>query len=702
MKELFCSFVVFLCFYQQAVWAQGRKVVPFNTNWQFKKADYKNPVHLVGENWKSVTLPHTWNDTDMQTTKNFYQGDAFYRKNFTADPAWKDKSVFVRFGGVGQVADVYMNDKFIGQHRGGYSAFAFDISYALKYGEENILLVKVNNESSPEVIPINHNLFGVYGGIYRPAELIITNKLNIAVTDYAAPGVFIQQKNVSANNADVTITTKLENKTAQPQDAVLESHVYDATGKLVKTVVSKIAILPQGLQKFVQTISMKKPHLWNGLDDPYLYKVVTRLKQNNEVLDEVIQPLGIRKFEIIGGKGFYLNDKPYRLLGVCRHQDWWGYGSALSNEQHAADLETIREMGANSIRLAHYQQAEYMYAKADSMGLIIWAEIPFVNAVSGKEADNAKQQLTELIRQNFNHPSIYTWGLHNEVYGKSPADYTSVLTATLHDLAKSEDPDRYTVSVNGYGTMERYENSLADIQGMNRYYGWYEGKTDDLEKWVKGLEEKYPHHKVILSEYGAEANVAQQDEVLPKFNPVNGQYFPEQLQTRFHEIQWGIIEKHPYLIGSYIWNTFDFAVPLWSRGGVPARNMKGLVTMDRKIKKDAFYWYKANWSKEPVLYIADRRLVNRTKSKTTITIYSNIGTPVLQVNGQTITGHKQGTTKVHYVFENITLQQGRNKVAVSVHNGGRSFQDEVEWTLDEKGNTADTNMKSNNISAWNH
>jgi beta-galactosidase len=680
-KSLFLALSVLLV--AITVQAQSRLFIPFTGNWQFKKG--ANPVSLATEDWQHVTLPHTWNATDMMTTKNFYQGDGFYKKQFRAEPAWKDKRVFVRFEGVGQVADVYVNDRFIGQHRGGYSAFAFDISYALKYGEENTMLVKANNEANPEIIPINHNLFGVYGGIYRPVELIITNKLNIAVTDYASPGVYIEQKNVSAGNADIIVSTKLENKTAQPQNAVLESQVFDAAGRMVKTAVSNINILPQGLQKFTQNFSLKKPHLWNGLEDPYLYKVVVRLKQNNTVLDEMVQPLGIRKFEVIGGKSFYLNGKPMRLLGTTRHQDWWGMGSALSNEQHAADLEIIKEMGANSIRLAHYQQAEYMYAKADSMGFVIWAEIPFVNAVSGKEADNAKQQLTELIRQNFNHPSIYTWGLHNEVYGRSPADYTSVLTATLHDLAKTEDPDRPSVSVNGYGTMERHENSLADIQGMNRYFGWYEGKTEDLEGWVKGLEEKYPHHKLMLSEYGAEGNVAQQDEVLPRFNPVNGQYFPEQLQSRFHEIQWGIIEKHPYLLASYIWNTFDFAVPLWSRGGVPARNMKGLVTIDRKIKKDAFYWYKANWSKEPVLYISDRRLVNRTRPTTTITIYANMGTPVLQVNGQTITGVRQGTTKVHYVFENVTLKQGQNKIAVTAQKEGRTYSDEVTWTLQAEG-----------------
>lgn len=651
-----------------------RTSIAFNNDWQFSKSDSV---------WSPVTLPHTWNNVDMQTTKTFYQGAALYKKTFTPDTAWKNKRVFIRFEGVGAVADLFVNNKFIGQHRGGYSAFCFDIGAVLQYGQLNTLVVKANNESREDIIPINHKLFGVYGGIYRPVQLIVTGKLHIAVTDYASPGIFIRQKNVSATITAIDVTAKLENKLGKIEQAVLETTVYDAKGRVVKQVTAPVQVLPQGLQHVQQSLTITKPHLWQGLDDPYLYKLVTRLKQGNKVIDEISQPLGIRHFEVAGGKGFLLNGKPYVLHGVCRHQDWWGDGSALTNEQHAADLQMICEMGATSIRLAHYQQSEYIYAKADSLGLVIWAEVPFVNAVSGKEADNAKQQLTELIRQNFNHPSIYVWGLHNEVYGKSTADYTPVLTASLHETAKTEDPDRYTVSVNGYGSMERYENQIADLQGMNRYYGWYEGKTEDLDKWLTGLEQKYPDHKVLLSEYGAEGNVFQQDEHPPvKFDPVSGPYFPEQMETRFHEIQWGILAKHHYLAGSYVWNMFDFAVPSWNRGGIPSRNLKGMVTFDRKVKKDVFYWYKANWSKEPVLYISDRRLVKRKEPLTTISVYSNIGKPVLTINGKVIAGVKAGTTSSHYVYEQVALEKGNNDIEVTVQTQQKQYKDTVEWELE--------------------
>lgn len=665
-----------------ALYAQGRHDIDFNENWQFRKADLKNIPAMLDDAWNNVTLPHTWNATDMQTSKIFYQGDAFYKKTFPGDPAWKSKRVFIRFEGVGQVADVFLNDQFLGQHKGGYSAFVAELTYGLKFDALNKLVVKANNESREDVIPINHNLFGVYGGIYRPVKLIVTGKLGIAVTDYASAGITISQENVSAANADIIVQTKLDNKFYEPRQVVLETIISDNKGKGIKKIISPVTVLPQGLQTFTQKLQIKKPHLWNGTEDPYLYKITVRVMRDKEVVEEKILPLGIRYYEIIAGKGFYLNGKPYRLKGVCRHQDRWGAGSALSNEQHAEDLAIIGEMGANSIRLAHYQQSDYFYSKCDSLGFLIWAEIPFVNAVSKKETENAKQQLTELIRQSYNHPSIYTWGLHNEVYGKNPADFVSVLTAELHALAKKEDPYRYTVSVNGYGTMERNENRLADIQGMNRYYGWYEGETTDLENWVSGLEKNYPGYKVMLSEYGAEANVDQQTEPpLPAFNPVNGQYFPEQLSTRSHEIQWGIIEKHPYLAASYLWNMFDFAVPLWSRGGVPARNMKGLVTFDRKIKKDVFYWYKANWSKESVLYISDRRLVKRKNTNTAVTVYSNVGQPVLTVNGRVITAVNTGTTSVHYIFENVQLDKGINKISVAV-SSGEAPADKVEWSVE--------------------
>ncbi|MFL9484887.1 sugar-binding domain-containing protein [Chitinophagaceae bacterium LWZ2-11] len=684
-----CFFMFLVLVGTRSVEAQtvpaGRRTIPINEGWQFKKADSRRDVAITEKKWKQVNVPHTWNSKDIQSGNGFYAGEASYKKEIFADSSWKNKRVFIRFEGVGQVAQVYINDKLIGKHKGSYAAFAFDLSYALDYGKKNTLIVKVSNQESGDVIPINNALFPIYGGIYRPVSLIITDKVNIAVTDYASPGIYIRQKNVSAKSADIEVTAKIENKSTAFQSLQLATSIYDVTGKLVKQSIQPIRVSTQGMQLFTQHIVIDNPHLWNGKKDAYLYKVVTAVKDGDTVRDEVIQPLGVRKFEIKTGKGFYLNDEPYRLYGVCRHQDMLDCGNALPNEQHAADLEDIKEIGATSIRFAHYQQAEYLYSKCDSMGFVIWAEIPFVNDVSGNEADNAKQQLTELIRQNFNHPSIYVWGLHNEVYCDTPGDYTAVLTQQLNDLAKTEDPDRYTVSVSGYGEMNRPANLNADIQGMNRYYGWYEGRIGDIAQWVEGLEKKYPDYKVMLSEYGVEANINQHDETASSRDKGNagGQFWPEEYQTKFHEIQWGVLEKHPYLTASYVWNMFDFAVPPANGGGVPARNMKGLITYDRKIKKDAFYWYKANWNPEPMVYITGRRLTQRTQLKTSIAVYSNLDKTTLYVNGKKLTGYKQGTTKVHCIFEDVSLQKGQNILKATGSRDGKTFEDTITFEVSD-------------------
>jgi beta-galactosidase len=660
---------------------QSRENISFNQDWTFRKTN--DTVNKKGE-WEKVTLPHTWNATDMQLTKDFYEGDGQYKKQIVFGQEYKNKRLFLRFEGVGQVAQVYVNQKLVGTHKGSYSAFSLDITHAVKLGESNTILVKVNNKARKDIIPVNHFLFGIYGGIYRPVSLLVTSKVNITTTDYASPGIYISQKNVSTESADVAVAIKIENTESSWQDITIKTAIYDQAGKIVSSQNTPQKITTQGRQKFVQNFQVQHPHLWNGLKDPYIYKVKTQLLRNGEVIDEVEQPLGLRKFEIIAGKGFFLNGQSYPMYGVCRHQDRWQFGNALSNAQHKEDLDIIKEMGATTIRFAHYQQAEYLYSTCDTMGFVIWAEIPFVNTSTGEEADNAKQQLMELIKQNYNHPSLYVWGLHNEVYGKTPADYPAVLTRELNDIAKTEDPDRYTVSVSGYGEMDRPTNLNADIQGMNRYYGWYEGKVGDLEDWAKGLETKYPANKVILTEYGADGNVFHQQEQseLKETYDYTSAFYPESFETKTHEVQWPIIARHPGIAASYIWNMFDFATPMWNRGSMPARNMKGLVTFDRKLKKDAFYWYKANWSKEPVLYLTERRVVKRKHAITTVTVYSNIGQPALFLNGKKVAVQPvQGTNNIQFIFKDVQLKKGKNILKTVVKKDNKTFTDTIEWSL---------------------
>ncbi|RHL09350.1 MULTISPECIES: glycoside hydrolase family 2 protein [Bacteroides] len=660
----------------------ARDVISFNGGWEFKKGPFGTEAMQVAQkwsgDWEKVEIPHTWNAKDMQVKEaSFYEGDAYYRKKYMFPESMKGKRIFLRFEGVGSCAEVYINGYLAGTHKGAYSAFACEISGQVKFGQENEIIVKADNTARPDVIPVNHNLFGVYGGIYRPVWLVVTESCNIVVTDYASPGVYVTQKNVSKRSAEVTVKVKLDNGSLTPVQSELENTIYDAQGKQVKTHRQSFLLTPQGTQAYSSTFKLNNPHLWQGREDPYLYKVVSRLWQDGKVIDEMVQPLGLRNYEIVAGKGFFLNGKKYPMYGVTRHQDWWGVGSALKNEHHDFDLATIMDLGATTVRFAHYQQSDYLYSRCDTLGLIIWAEIPFVNRVSGKEWENAHQQMRELVRQSFNHPSIYIWGTHNEVY--HPHGYTASLTQSLHDLCKTEDPDRYTVSVNGYGHADHPVNQNTDVQGMNRYFGWYEKKIQDIEPWVEKLEKEYPWQKLMLTEYGADANIEHQTEYLGDALNWGKPFYPETFQTKTHEYQWSVIANHPYIIASYLWNTFDFAVPMWKRGGVPARNLKGLVTFDRKIKKDSYFWYKANWSKEPVLYLTQRRNVNREKKETAVAVYSNIGTPKVYLNGKELTGIRKGYTDVHYVFDKVILEPGKNILKATVFSGGKEYTDEIEW-----------------------
>lgn len=682
LRNFSLASILLACLLGSICKAEAREVTPFNNGWEFKKGPFPTDAMQTAArwnaDWEQVNVPHTWNADDMQKkTNNFYAGVAYYRKHYVFPESLEGKRLFLRFEGVGACAEVYVNGYLVGTHKGAYSAFVCEIGSQVRLGEENEIVVKADNAARPDVIPVNHALFGVYGGIYRPVWLIVTEPCNIVVNDCASPGVYITQKNVSKQSADVSVRVKLDNATLAPAALELENAIYTREGKLVKVHRQSFELTPQGVQSYVSDFKISHPHLWQGREDPYLYKVVSRLKQDGQVIDEVIQPLGLRKYEAVAGKGFFLNGKKYPMYGVTRHQDWWGMGSALTNREHDFDLDQIMEVGATTVRFAHYQQSDYIYSRCDTLGLIIWAEIPFVNRVTGQEWDNVHQQMRELIRQSFNHPSIYVWGIHNEVY--HPHGYTAALTQSVHDLCKLEDPDRYTVAVNGYGHAEHPVNGNTDIQGMNRYFGWYEKKIQDIKPWIEKMEKEYPWQRLMLTEYGADANIEHQTELLGDALNWGSDFYPETFQTKTHEYQWGVISQHPYILASYLWNMFDFAVPQWKRGGVDARNMKGLITFDRKIRKDAFYWYKANWSKEPVLYLTQRRNTERERRETSVTVYSNLGTPRVFLNGRELDGVRKGYTDVHYIFDQVTLAEGRNVLRAVIVSDGKEYTDEIVW-----------------------
>ena len=675
---------------------QTRTDVPFNSDWQYYKAnnntfftDFNNGSKYFEnqdqwtrlEVWENVNLPHTYNKDDMQKDRNFYEGKAVYQKKFTMKPGDKEKRSFIKFEGVGAVAQLFINGNYIGEHKGGYSMFAFEITNSVDYEKENTLVVVTDNKSRKDIIPINQFLFPVYGGIYRPVHFIQTNKTGFVVTDLASSGIYIRQKDVSAKQANIHVQAKLETKEKHTQNAELWVEIRNADGKVISTDKQPIKISPQGVTYVNQEIKMKSPRLWDGVRDPYLYSLTARLMSNGQELDAVKQPLGVRKVEIIAGKGVFLNDKQYPMYGVCRHQDREGYGSALSFAQHKEDFKLMKEMGVTTIRLAHYQQSPEVYSLADTLGFLTWAEVPFVNRVSYYENDNAKQQITELVKQNFNHPSIYIWGVHNEVYSKTADEQVPVLSREMNDIIKTIDPDRYSVAVTGYNVIDRQENLTTDVQGINHYFGWYGGKIEDLGPWAEKVQQNFPDYKVMLSEYGADGNIdiGQESTEKPK-DVVTGKSFQENYQTETHIKQWVAIEKNPIIVASYVWNMFEFAVPAWNRGGVNARNLKGLITFDRQRKKDSFYWYKANWNPEPMIYLANRRDNNRTQAETKIQLFSNLKNVSVEVNGKSYQAVK-GENDKHWVVNQVQLQKGENKIVAKGKGAKGELTDEMVWNL---------------------
>ncbi len=655
---------LFFIFFTTYVFSQPRETTSLNNNWEFSlnNADIKS-LDSDSVQWETINVPHTWNNKDIQSGEKVYYGTGWYKKELPPGQFKKDREYFLRFEGVGQYAEVYMNSKFVGEHLGSYSAFVFNITRFILPDTTNTLLVKVNNELNLSY-PKDNFLFGIYGGIYRPVSLISTGELHIALIDNASSGVFIHQNEVSHEKASLTIVTDLKNDGSEIHNVKLKQSLYSQEGELIATSTEDFSLYPGGIKPVNSRMEIGNPHLWNGRKDPYLYRMETELIQNGRVLDKISNTTGIRFYRIDKEKGFILNGEPYRLYGVCRHQEWENKGNALLPKHHKKDMELIYEIGATSIRLAHYEQADYIYSLADSMGILIWAEIPFINGYKEGADGNAIQQLTELIKQRFNHPSIFVWGMHNEVLKNNIVSQPVNLTIKLNNLAKTLDPSRYTVSVSNLWWLFNHRiHQHTDLQGFNQYTGWYGGKPEELSKWIKNYHTAKPDIRFSISEYGAGGNIDQQSNDIQTTPDPKCQFFPEPYMTHYHEVTYSAIKRNPFIWGSYVWNMFDFSVPEWDRGGIKERNHKGLITYDRKTKKDAFFWYKANWSDEPVLYLVGRRNNQQKKGKFKISAYSNIGAPELFIDGKSMGKMGEDNFDVKYSKE-ISFKKGKHLIEV--------------------------------------
>lgn len=657
-----------------------RHVVCLNENWSFRFSHQVNKGTA-----RRVDLPHTWNAQDALSGKvDYKRGIGNYEKRIFIKPEYQGKRLFLRFEGVNTVASVFVNRKYAGEHRGGYGAFVIEITDKVDYGKENSVLVRVNNAEQLDIMPLVGD-FNMYGGIYRDVNLIVTENVCISPLDYASSGVKLIQDSVSNEYAKVRNVIQLSN--GRNADSKLDLSVAVKEGdKTVKSFSSSV-VVPAG-KNITHEIPMEfnKPHLWNGMEDPFMYRVEVSIKENGKVLDTVSQNMGLRYYNVDPEKGFFLNGKHLQLKGVCRHQDRAEIGNALRKEHHDEDLAIMLDMGVNAVRLAHYPQDKYFYDLMDRHGLIVWAEIPFVGPGGYEDKgfvdsemfkENGKQQLIEMIRQHYNHPSICFWGLFNELkeYGDNPIEYIK----ELNEIAHKEDPTRPTTSASNQGGAI---NHITDVIAWNRYDGWYGGNPGTLGAWLDDLKKKNPNIKVGISEYGAGASIYHQQEELKQPNP-SGWWHPENWQTYYHIENWKIISSRKFVWGSFVWNMFDFGAAHRTEGDRPGINDKGLVTFDRKVRKDAFYFYKANWNKnEPVLYIAGKRCDRRISNVQTIMAFTNQPEAELFVNGKSY--GKVKTDECCIVkWYNVILDKENNDIEVKTVRGKLRLSDEFICKIQE-------------------
>ncbi|MCM1113584.1 MAG: hypothetical protein NC399_10065 [Muribaculum sp.] len=644
-----------------------RKIIPLNHNWHFTKTPYADLSHGT-VHWRPVSLPHTWNAVDgADGGGEYYRGECCYKTvlrpaALLAGTPWADYvgdchegrersslprcHAFLRIGALSLRGDVYINGRKLGSHEGGYSAFTVDLTR--EFGEschadsELELIVAADNANHSHIYPQMAD-FTFYGGLYRGVELLLLPEVHFDVAFHAAKGLAVSCE--LPEDSDHALIHLNSFVTAPSEDYTVRYQIVDRDGAVAAECWRPASDAEADLL-------FPRPHLWQGVDDPYLYRCTATLVRRNEQVDHVSTTFGIREFYVDSEKGFFLNKKPMMLRGVSRHQDWLYEGYALTREQHFRDAELIRDVGANTVRLAHYQHSEDFYDACDEFGFIVWAEIPYISCQSDDPAahENACSQMKDLIYQNYNHPSICFWGLSNEITigGEKPG--LREHHESLNALVKECDPTRLTTMAHvSMLPMNSELHGITDVESYNHYFGWYGGSYEHNEKWLDEFHDKHPDICLGLSEYGAEGVITYQPDV-PRCRD-----YSERYQAEYHEHMAKILMERPYLWSTYVWNMFDFGCAARDEGGTAGRNNKGLVTMDRQIKKDAFFVYKAYWSKEPFVYLCGRRYAKRPGSSVDLKVYSNQPQVSLYRNGELFA--TQVGSRV-FLFEAVPLEEG--------------------------------------------
>ena len=609
-----------------------RKVIDFNHGWKFAKQ--KNIPKKFPDEWKDINLPHTWNALDGQDGGNdYWRGTAMYCKKFPMPETERGGKVFLEFPAAAMVADVYMNGKYLAHHEGGFSTFRVDITDMLC--EDNLVCVAVDNSENGRVYPQKAD-FTFYGGLYRGAKMILVPEKHFELEKNGTPGIKITPV-VHGKNAEVKVET-------------WQNGPGTVSIKVAGNTVNADSTDGYASAKF----EIRDVRLWDGIDDPYLYTATAEFGG-----DRISARFGCRTIEVSPEKGFILNGRVYPLRGVSRHQDRKDMGNALTMKEHREDFEMIREIGANSVRLAHYQHAQEFYDLCDEYGLIVWAEIPYITKHMEDGQNNTFSQMTELITQCYNHPSIVCWGLSNEITAAGKISESLIENhRKLNSICHRMDHTRPTVMAHAF--MLEPDSKLigeADLAAYNLYFGWYLGNLEQNDRFFDEYHSRFPNRPIALSEYGADANTQFQSS-----SPEQGDY-SETYQCVYHEHILSCIEQRPYLWATYVWNMFDFAADGRDEGGKHGENQKGLVTFDRKIKKDAFFLYKAAWSRKPFIHLCGKRYVNRAETETEIKVYSNLEEITLLVDGK-----KLETTKSSRIFTFHVPVTGRHLIEAKGEN----------------------------------
>ena len=718
-------------------WAQAPGGVPqskssrtakvLDDGWRFRQGDEPANVTDTGFDdsaWQTVSVPHTWNRVGFYRpdpashihraeTVDKTQGLGWYRRRFTVPADMQGKSIWLEFDAASRIASVWLNGKKLGDHAGGFSRFRLDASKALVSTGENMLVVRTDNSApggkdatTADVLPLTGDFF-VHGGLYRPVRLIAVDPIHVDLADAGGSGVFATTVSATANQAKIDVRTRITNTAARAAGARVTVGLINAEGQSVATAQSSLKLAGAATQEAALSLEVPNPHLWQGVDDPYLYTMSVAVSDaRGRLLDEVRQPFGVRTIRIDPNKGLFLNDKHVQLRGVGYHQDREGKGWAITPADVAADVAIMREMGVNAIRLTHYQHGQTIHDLADRNGILVWDEIPLVSAWTRRGelqpraalVENARQQMRELIRQNGNHASVVTWGIANEVdFGNSfPAFLTGYpdgktpdpmpLLKTMQDVAHAEDPSRRTALATccegrlfDDGVAIPTTAEAADLGGANRYFGWYFGVPGDLGPHLDALHAKRPQQPLSVTEYGAGgATSIHTDDVLGGPIDSRGVIQPEEYESYIHEEAWKTLKARAYLWGTFLWNSFDFATTIRAEGDAQDINTKGLVTYDRAIRKDAYYFYKANWNTAPTVHINGRRYADRAYPVTDVRVYSNAPSTELLLNGRSLGVRADCPDRV-CVWRDVTLVAGSNTVSAR----GGTADDHVTWTVSD-------------------